>query len=359
MTSPNTSEKIVDLENRIGAELGPRGGKIIGKTTTGKPIYDTPNHPAHQNFNMHEHMEASNLHDHEANRLQSRPESQNFEVRKQIKQHRDNAGQHSGMAFQHPQSRAAAVAVARLEKRVAVDFQEYKKEHPGTQKAPTDQMFSPQMGQAKPHLPHDQMMKLPLKEHYRLSSEHRNHALDAEEKGDHVAADKHHKAADMHDMYSVSQETPKPQNGIMFSKGELQRARERKKSAPIGAQRLHDYLSKTATMKNLDDKISALKNRLAGSEINHNKVIHKTPSGKPVYNHFNHPKHTNTGADHHQAGFDGHAYHAAAAHLSGNEQLRDHHVAHAAAHHAALGHPPTPAHKILEHGHNLLNKSKH
>src|SRR5271166_3575923 len=35
---------------RYAAETGPRGGKIIGKTRSGKPIYDTKDHPAHKDF---------------------------------------------------------------------------------------------------------------------------------------------------------------------------------------------------------------------------------------------------------------------------------------------------------------------
>ena len=41
---------------------GSRGGKIIGHTKSGKPIYESFSHPAHKDFTSKDHMEASNLH---------------------------------------------------------------------------------------------------------------------------------------------------------------------------------------------------------------------------------------------------------------------------------------------------------
>lgn len=120
MTSQNIFEKVAELEKRIGTEIGPQGGKIIGETSAGNPIYDTPDHPAHKNFTHNEHLEASNLHDLEANRLQAGHGHENFEVRRKIKQHRDMAGMHHSMAYQQPTSRAAA-AIARLEKRLGME----------------------------------------------------------------------------------------------------------------------------------------------------------------------------------------------------------------------------------------------
>lgn len=45
------------------ATTGPRGGKIIGETQSGKPIYDTHDHPAHKDFNWIEHSDAMSVHD--------------------------------------------------------------------------------------------------------------------------------------------------------------------------------------------------------------------------------------------------------------------------------------------------------
>lgn len=44
------------------ASTGPRGGKIIGKTRSGKPIYDSADHPAHQGFSKEDHKDAAQLH---------------------------------------------------------------------------------------------------------------------------------------------------------------------------------------------------------------------------------------------------------------------------------------------------------
>jgi hypothetical protein len=41
---------------------GSRGGHIIGRTKSGKPIYETANHPGHKDFNTSEHYEAAKLH---------------------------------------------------------------------------------------------------------------------------------------------------------------------------------------------------------------------------------------------------------------------------------------------------------
>lgn len=41
---------------------GSRGGKIIGHTKSGKPIYKNANHIEHKNFNKEDHADAENLH---------------------------------------------------------------------------------------------------------------------------------------------------------------------------------------------------------------------------------------------------------------------------------------------------------
>jgi hypothetical protein len=45
-----------------GSGEGSRGGKVIGHTTSGKPIYDAPGHPAHGKFNAGERQEAETTH---------------------------------------------------------------------------------------------------------------------------------------------------------------------------------------------------------------------------------------------------------------------------------------------------------
>ena len=41
---------------------GSRGGKIIGHTSSGKPIYMNHNHPSHGNFTKEEHGQAAVKH---------------------------------------------------------------------------------------------------------------------------------------------------------------------------------------------------------------------------------------------------------------------------------------------------------
>ena len=55
--------EIQTLEQKIAAETGPRGGKIIGKTKSGKPIYDTANHSAHKDFSKEDHADAQAAHE--------------------------------------------------------------------------------------------------------------------------------------------------------------------------------------------------------------------------------------------------------------------------------------------------------
>lgn len=42
---------------------GSRGGKVIGHTSSGKPIYDHFEHPSHKNFDKDDHKDAKDLHD--------------------------------------------------------------------------------------------------------------------------------------------------------------------------------------------------------------------------------------------------------------------------------------------------------
>ena len=53
-------KKKVDTIEKGGE--GSRGGRVIGRTRTGKPIYDTFDHPAHANFTRNDHFDAGNTH---------------------------------------------------------------------------------------------------------------------------------------------------------------------------------------------------------------------------------------------------------------------------------------------------------
>lgn len=59
--------KLVYSEEDLLKALGSRGGKIIGRTRSGKPIYEASNHVAHAGFNVHDHYDAKALHHHSIN----------------------------------------------------------------------------------------------------------------------------------------------------------------------------------------------------------------------------------------------------------------------------------------------------
>lgn len=45
-----------------GAGEGSRGGKVIGHTKSGKPVYMKHGHPSHGDFTKSEHVEAATMH---------------------------------------------------------------------------------------------------------------------------------------------------------------------------------------------------------------------------------------------------------------------------------------------------------
>ena len=53
--------EITGLKVDAGGE-GSRGGRIIGRTSGGKPIYENHNHPGHGNFSAGEHSKAEQIH---------------------------------------------------------------------------------------------------------------------------------------------------------------------------------------------------------------------------------------------------------------------------------------------------------
>ena len=54
--------QITGLKVDAGAGPGSRGGKIIGHTKSGKPVYMNHNHPSHKEFTATEHIQAKNVH---------------------------------------------------------------------------------------------------------------------------------------------------------------------------------------------------------------------------------------------------------------------------------------------------------
>ena len=82
---------------------GSRGGKIIGRTKSGKPIYENHKHPTHKEFTSKDHKEARDLHV-EASRslMQSREFSAEAtlkaKLREQAKEHGASANHHANQA---------------------------------------------------------------------------------------------------------------------------------------------------------------------------------------------------------------------------------------------------------------------
>lgn len=51
-----------DSEKQDAGGEGSRGGRIIGRTKSGKPIYSSHGHPTHEGFTKMEHNTAANIH---------------------------------------------------------------------------------------------------------------------------------------------------------------------------------------------------------------------------------------------------------------------------------------------------------
>ena len=54
--------EINELELKL-AETGPRGGNIIGKTESGKPIYESRGNKNHKDFTKKDHLDAAQVHE--------------------------------------------------------------------------------------------------------------------------------------------------------------------------------------------------------------------------------------------------------------------------------------------------------
>lgn len=90
---------IARLKKDAGGE-GTRGGIIIGRTKTGKPIYGRHSHPAHGTFNKQEHREAAEAHtDLAKKKTTSRAQlgvdnPTGKQLAKEIDQHHEQAAKH-------------------------------------------------------------------------------------------------------------------------------------------------------------------------------------------------------------------------------------------------------------------------
>lgn len=112
MQNPKPSDlkkayEMLGLGDLIEKAEGSRGGKVIGHTKSGKPIY-SEYHPSHRSFTAAEHKEAADLHlkahgeiynKHNKNRIGFHSSSgHNAEEEDQMKNHRESMDWHESMA---------------------------------------------------------------------------------------------------------------------------------------------------------------------------------------------------------------------------------------------------------------------
>ena len=89
--------QISGLKVDAGGE-GSRGGKIIGHTSSGKPIYASHNHPTHKEFKSEDHYEAAKAHQKKAEKFNQHMKQLNTEEahKKEIAAHKAAGGEGSG-----------------------------------------------------------------------------------------------------------------------------------------------------------------------------------------------------------------------------------------------------------------------
>lgn len=81
---------------------GSRGGKIIGHTTSGKPVYWSAGRNAHKSFSSGEHEEAQKMHEFQAKKQTSRSKKGSITAEALAKHHSAQANRH----FERAASRA-------------------------------------------------------------------------------------------------------------------------------------------------------------------------------------------------------------------------------------------------------------
>lgn len=87
--SYNQLQKSEESDLEKGGE-GSRGGKVIGHTKSGKPIYDSHNHSSHSKFSSKDHEDAEALHGEEM----SKYKPTTLEGREKLKYHKEQSHEH-------------------------------------------------------------------------------------------------------------------------------------------------------------------------------------------------------------------------------------------------------------------------
>ncbi len=97
------SEDLNDLvENLMKGGEGSKGGKVIGHTKTGKPVYDSHGHKGHADFTPQEHKQAAKISDKKSDAADEKAGTQGS---KEGDKHFDNAEGHRSSALKQELSK--------------------------------------------------------------------------------------------------------------------------------------------------------------------------------------------------------------------------------------------------------------
>lgn len=108
----NASKQLDDLIEKAGKKTGEgsRGGRVIGHTQSGKPIYADASHDGHKNFTSQDHTDAAELHHAHAERAQGEGSLANKDskVKNHIKQSEKHYSASAGGQKDHGSAREHA-----------------------------------------------------------------------------------------------------------------------------------------------------------------------------------------------------------------------------------------------------------
>lgn len=105
-TTINRAEVATNIMKGFGQEIdfiikggeGSKGGRVIGHTKSGKPIYHSPDNPEHKKFTFRDHLDAATLHD---KRAESRLNANKKATGNQAKENEGMAAEYKTYAKKH------------------------------------------------------------------------------------------------------------------------------------------------------------------------------------------------------------------------------------------------------------------
>lgn len=345
------------LENRLGAEVGPRGGKIIGKTKTGKPIYENFDHPSHSNFSKSDHDDASKIH-----------HMFEGEAQKHLDRFPHNDAQKSRSDFhrkqrvQHSQGAPMSKGIVPMPPHVHHEM------HPEVS-SNTITMPIPKPHQSKnPPLPKVSSLEEKMAEiENRISNEvgprggkiigktstgkpiymsHGNRNHKGFSKVDHEDAVRHHswlasKAGE--DYHAQGNRDGTISDKGMRNQKHLKKVMDHHRAqahAHLGSaqgtkrapdqrdfdrmDRQNDPDKRSLSWKNVKSGIEELEKRMADVGARGGKIIGKTKSGKPIYESYNHHAHKGFTSEDHEDAARHHAHHAENSLGKNNKAVKHH-----------------------------------